>query len=342
MLHISSYQTLGIPPFMFFYIAAVLTAVAVAGLAAVKRNFGIREFAVIVSAGIFAFIIGGKLVVFDSTQWNYLFTHLQLPEENGKAAIGAILGLMAGLWAASKILGKTESVLNLFALALPMGLAVQGLGCLSAGCCHGQLTQVPWGVTYGPGTIAYIEQQQIGLIPLDASSSLAMHPTPIYTILACILIVCIVWKTRDHWKSPSGNFQFSIILFLAYRVAEGISTYSLSPLEWMGLNTTAWKAILLVLLSFIFVYRERKIKHPKPVLNYSRNSTRNHFKLFTVALFLVIFSLQLGDWCTSDERCLIALIILPLCGWVLHYPCFCTDEPESRPPCRDTKILLVY
>jgi hypothetical protein len=52
---------------------------------------------------------------FDGEQWNYLFSQFQLPEETGKSTIGAILGLILGLCVAARLVGKNESVLNLFA-----------------------------------------------------------------------------------------------------------------------------------------------------------------------------------------------------------------------------------
>jgi len=256
MLHISDVQLLEVNYYAIIHIAAILTAVVTAGFAAAKTKIGIREFAVIVSFGILTLLIGSKLLRFDSYQWNYLFSQFHLPEENGKSTIGGILGLIIGLCLAARLLGKNESVLNLFALSIPLALAVQGMACLSAGCCHGALTNLPWGITYGPGTRPFIEQQQLGLIPDDAINSLAVHPSQIYTILVCLCIAFIIWKSRFMWKSNTGNFLFALILFLTYRVVEGISAYSLPPVMWLGINSTIWKVLLLILLSTLFIYSE--------------------------------------------------------------------------------------
>ncbi len=318
MIHISISQPFGVQYYGLFYIAAVLTGVGIAGIAAIKSKFGTREFAVIVSSGILTLLIVSKLVMFDGAQWNYLFTHYNLPEENGKSTIGAVLGLIIGLWSAGRWLGKNESVLNLFALSLPLGLAVQGLACLSAGCCHGALTNLPWGVTYGPGTRPFIEQQQLGLIPSDAITSLAVHPSQFYTILACLFIAFIVWRTRTLWKSPAGNFMFSIILFLIYRVAEGLSSYSLPARVWMGMNSTGWKAWMLILLSSVLLYQEWKVRHNHTSDKTSRiHGSYYDLRIISLALITLTMSIRLAGWFNSGERALILLILFPLCGLVI-------------------------
>lgn len=318
MLHISADQPFGVHYYTLFHIAAILMGVVFAGFAALKSKFGIREFAVIVSSGILALTIGSKLMMFDGSQWNYWFTQFHLPEEDEKSTFGALLGMIIGLWFAGKLLGKNKSVLNLFALSLPLGLAVQGLACLSSGCCRGGLTDLPWGITYGPGTRPFIEQQQLGLISSDAATSLAVHPNQIYTLLVCVCITLIVWRRRSLWKSPSGNFMFSIILFLVYRVIEGLAPYSLPAMEWMGMNSTVWKALFLFLFSLLFIYQEWKARRTKYIVKDSKLPVVYFdLKIFSLALIIFIISIQLGDWFSSSEGALMLLIILPLCGLVI-------------------------
>jgi len=318
MIHISDIPFLDAGNTMFFHIAAVCIAFLFAGVAAIKSKFGFRDFAIIASSGLLTLIIGSKLAAFDNTQWAYLFREANLPIETNKNTIGAILGLMIGLWAAAKILGKKESVLNLFAVSLPLGIGVHGLSCLSAGCCHGDLTSVPWGITYGPNTRAYTEQVQVGMIPSDALTSLAVHPNQLYTIIACVIMAIVVWKMRTFWKSAAGSFIFAIILYLVYRVIEGIAGYSLPSKELLGMTTLMWKVVLLMSFTTILIIRERISKPSSQAI--SSNPTPDQYynlKLLALSFLNLTLSIQMADWFTSIERSLIVLIVFPLCGIVM-------------------------
>ena len=318
MIHISDIPFMDADNFMSFHIAAVCTAFISAGIVAIKSKFGFRDFAVIASAGILTLIIGSKLAAFDSTQWAYLISESNLPIENNKNTIGAILGLMIGLWAAAKLLGKKESVLNLFAVSLPLGIGVQGLSCLSAGCCHGDLTSVSWGITYGPNTRAYTEQVQVGMIPSDALTSLPVHPNQIYTMLACIIMAIVVWKMRAFWKSTAGSFIFAIILYLSYRVIEGLAGYSLPSKELLGMSTLIWKVAILLFFTLVLFIRER-ISKPSSQAKSSNPTPDQYYnlKLMAIAFLSLTLSIQLADWLTSVERALILVIVFPLCVIVM-------------------------
>jgi len=318
MIHISDIPFLDTDNFFIFHIAAVCTAFICAGVAAIKSKFGFRDFAVIASTGMLTLLIGSKLVAFDNTQWAYLFREGSLPIENGQSTLGAIMGLMIGLWAAAKIIGKQESVLNLFAISLPLGIAVQGFACLSAGCCHGDLTSVPWGITYGPNTRAYTEQVQVGMIPSDALNSLAVHPNQFYTIIACIIIAIVVWRMQSFWKSAAGSFLFAIILYLSYRVIEGLAGYSLPSKELLGMSTLIWKVVILLLFSLILFIRERTAKLSSQAISSERASDQYYnLKILALSFLSLTLSIQLADWFTSDQRTIILMIVFPLCGIVM-------------------------
>lgn len=53
------------------------------------------------------------------------------------------------------------------------------LGCMTAGCCHGSPTEMPWGVIFPNGSMAHAEQQSQGLVALG-DPALPVHPTQLY------------------------------------------------------------------------------------------------------------------------------------------------------------------
>jgi prolipoprotein diacylglyceryltransferase len=319
MFHISTSHADGVHYYMLFYLAAILTGITGAAIAAYKRDIHFKEFAVIISVSLLSVLIGSKMVKFDSTQWFSLFNDGHLPVENGKSVLGAIAGGLIGLWIVGKIIGKKKAVLDLFAVSFPLGMAVQRIGCLLAGCCHGIVTSMPWGITYGPGSKPYMDQLQLGLIPADASVSLAIHPIPIYNILACIFVAILASTSSSRWKSPSGKIIFLIILFLVFRFGEEFLRYSVKPETWLGIKPVQW-----IVLSFIFIlsallfYREHQyarliIRALKPSIPESGHS----LKIFMLSILTLAVSYQIRDWLTSDEKMVVVFILVPLCGLVI-------------------------
>jgi prolipoprotein diacylglyceryltransferase len=304
--------------YMLFHIAAVTTCVVFTGIAAAKTKFGFREFAVIVSTGILGLIVGGKILSFDSDQWRFLISEGHLPAENGKSTLGALLGLMLGLWFSAKIIYKNHSILDLFAVSVPLGLAVQGFGCLSAGCCHGEVTNLPWGISYGPQTRIFYHQVHQGLIPHDATHSLAVHPSQLYTVIASLMIAFIVWKMRNRWKSASASFNFFIILYLVYRIGEHISSYSLPGGTWLGMPAIIVKILILIIFTTLLWHRERKYDpNNKTAEEHAAMDRFYDLKIILIALFTMTISMFLSDWLSIDEKTLLIIIIFPLCGLVL-------------------------
>ncbi|MDY6824563.1 MAG: prolipoprotein diacylglyceryl transferase [Thermodesulfobacteriota bacterium] len=74
-------------------------------------------------------------------------------------------------------LGTTADIL---ALAMPLGHAVGRIGCFFAGCCHGKVTDLPWGVCFNdPNTLA----RPMG-VPL--------HPTQLYSSAGNLIVFLII------------------------------------------------------------------------------------------------------------------------------------------------------
>ena len=57
-------------------------------------------------------------------------------------------------------------VLDLLAPSLMLGIALGRLGCFMNGCCFGGLSDLPWAVSFPPGSPAYMQQLDEGVISL--------------------------------------------------------------------------------------------------------------------------------------------------------------------------------
>lgn len=87
---------------------------------------------------------------------------------------------------------------------LGLGPFIGRWSCFLNGCCFGKLSSVPWAIVYPHGTYAFAAQARQGFVDSLASSSLPVHPLPIYLSingLALFLLFSWLWKQN---KFPAG------------------------------------------------------------------------------------------------------------------------------------------
>mgnify|MGYP001227135695 CR=1 FL=1 len=92
---------------------------------------------------------------------------------------------------------------DLFAPGAALGQAVGRMGCLLAGCCYGQTTEVPWGITF-TNTLA---AANVGT-PLDK----ALHPTQLYEAAAMLLVLGLLLAGERRWKPFAGRSFWTYLL----------------------------------------------------------------------------------------------------------------------------------
>ena len=94
---------------------------------------------------------------------------------------------------------------DLFAPGIALGQAVGRMGCLLAGCCYGQTTEVPWGITF-TNTLAFTN---VGT-PLN----IALHPTQLYEAAAMLLVLGLLLAGEQRWKHfPGRTFWTYLLLY---------------------------------------------------------------------------------------------------------------------------------
>jgi phosphatidylglycerol:prolipoprotein diacylglycerol transferase len=124
--------------------------------------------------GLVGALLGGEL---------YVFLAAPGPVADGaeRGAIGALAG--AAAFGALVLRLRGGEFLRYADAAVPgiaLGYAVYRIGCFINGCCFGIPTDLPWGVTFGPGTEAFASQIAQGLISSEAARTLWVHPTQLY------------------------------------------------------------------------------------------------------------------------------------------------------------------
>ena len=101
-----------------------------------------------------------------------------------------------------------RDLLDVVALPVLAGVAVQRVGCVIAGCCWGDVaTHVP-GIRYPFGSFAYEQHLAEGLIDASAASSLPVHAVQIYELAMLLSVIAVGTKIRwqDHSKGMLGFY----------------------------------------------------------------------------------------------------------------------------------------
>ena len=88
-------------------------------------------------------------------------------------------------------------LLDLFAVAVPVGQAFGRVGCLLNGCCYGRPSDSCLAVSYPPFSIPYMEQIQAGLLGKGAARSLPVLPSQLVEAAGCVLLfLALQWLYR--------------------------------------------------------------------------------------------------------------------------------------------------
>lgn len=313
MFNITRSQEEGAFYYMVCSIAGIIVGIILAGREARKNNLSLRAFGAIVATGIISMIVGSKLVLFDHLQWTTLLQEGHLAPQNAKSIVGAMIGGMIGVWAAGKWYGYKKSVLDLFAVAGLVALAIQRMGCLFSGCCHGDITSAPWGITYGPETQPYLEQLQLGLISPEATTSLPVLPDPIFNIIACIGFALLVKRSASIWKASGSKFIFAILLYLGFRFVEDFFRFYLEPQEWYGLTAMQFKvAICFIPLLLLIIFKEKKTASQKLLKTNAIEPKQSNIRIAFHSIFNLLVIFLLAPWLRADEELIIMLVMIPM------------------------------
>ncbi|MBU1247720.1 MAG: prolipoprotein diacylglyceryl transferase [Proteobacteria bacterium] len=118
---------------------------------------------------------------------------------------GLAVGLLVGLWEGRRRKQPFLKWLDCVVPGIALGQAVGRIGCLTAGCCYGSETTVPWAVTF---------TDPLCLAP----AAVALHPTQIYHALSGFTVFAILVSLRDRFKGPGQRTGLYLILFALFRI----------------------------------------------------------------------------------------------------------------------------
>ncbi len=174
-------------------------------------------------------------------------------------ALGLVIGFAVARWTGM----YRESAIrlaDLFAPALPAGIAVVRVGCFFTGCCFGTRCDLPWATTYAPPAAAWVKHVRDGHLAAESAASLPVHPLQLYEAVLCLLLTGWVLRLQ---RGPHSNGQPFIITLV------GLATIrlALAPLR-ADLPTYVWTIDLVILLAGLVatvLLRTAPISSPVPV-----------------------------------------------------------------------------
>lgn len=121
--------------------------------------------------------------------------------DGGMAFIGAAVITAAFAFFYLRQHGHGLLALDALALGVAMTHGIGRIGCFLAGCCYGQPTDLPIGVSFPVGSIAQFTQAQLGLIEA-AEPTAHLHPTQLYEAAFCFAIGLFLWSRFKRGAIP--------------------------------------------------------------------------------------------------------------------------------------------
>ncbi len=233
--------------FVFFLTAGVAICVVVEWTLGRRWGEPALAWAALIAAGIFGAVVGSKLYMSQLGAWSPALAAGALPVIHGKNLLGAVAGTLVAVWGLRWLLGSRARFADALGLALPVAILVGRAGCLFTGCCHGTVSDVPWAMRYGAGSVAHGHHVADGLLHSGAATSLAIHPAQLYEMLLVLPLVVLVFRLRGHLRRDGSLLLVTIIGYGVIRCAQEFFRYGGEPIG--GLKPVQWGLLMAILVS---------------------------------------------------------------------------------------------
>ena len=205
-------------------------------------------------------LLGAKLMLllvdFDrfTSDWSQL---LVLLKSGGVFYGGLLLAVPLSWWYIRRYKLPLWTTCDLFAPGIALGHAIGRMGCLMAGCCYGQATEVPWAITF-TNTLA---AANVGT-PLGV----ALHPTQVYEAIAELLVLGLLLTGERRWRPFAGRtFWTYLLMYPLARIV--IEFYRGDPrgMVFETIPTSQFVSVLIIPISIaMLIYLGRRQDNGTP------------------------------------------------------------------------------
>jgi phosphatidylglycerol:prolipoprotein diacylglycerol transferase len=315
--------------YALFYFLAFLAGLILLVIEGQKRKFPIVPWLLVITTAFLFFMAGSQVIKFSAADWLQIFRFEKLNHVPARSVLGGILFVVPALVMAKYALRFRYSMMDAFAFVLPVGMVIQRMGCLLAGCCHGRPTSVPWGIKYNGISDAFQHHRLENLIPPNASFSLPVHPAQVYDMIGCLLILLALACLKRFIRVSGNLFLTAILLYGHVRfVTEFFRAPASGSINMMGLTIVQVFLLLLIpiLLSIILV-RERRIREHSAG---AETSSPPRLQLVLYSTFIVFLFLLFSRWLSPLEVVTLNLVLLPTLALICWHIFKCVTVAKMR------------
>ncbi len=192
----------------FFMTVATLAAVGIAFFLAFRAGLPKKRTAVVLAVAVLGAFLGARLLnVALNRQFYGSWGSVFQPSFSGLSLYGGLLLACAfGLAAARVLHVQSWKLLDAAVPSVAVGLVLARVGCFLNGCCFGRPTDLPWGVSYPHGSLAWVYDAAYGRLDLFGGSS-AVHPTQLYEIGGVVVAggLAMWWGSSVKSRRPVGT-----------------------------------------------------------------------------------------------------------------------------------------
>lgn len=279
-----------------------------------KHKYPKFQWLLIIVTGYICFTIGSHVLAVNAESFKMLFSGEGWPVSEGKSLVSGLLLAIPAMLLVKYLFKFNYAIFEPYAITLPLGIAIQRIGCLAAGCCYGKATELPWGISYNYGHSSHYMQWEQGLISSSELQALPIHPVQIYEGILCLLIVGIIlYLYKRKWMKDQLIYTSLFLYFIArffteFFRAEAAHTVGLN--SYYGLNTVQWIVLILSLIYLYVLIKKKSVSSISPGTEQGRKDIS--FKEY--AWFILLFGMILTTpkFYSSLELLLLGLLFIPL------------------------------
>jgi phosphatidylglycerol---prolipoprotein diacylglyceryl transferase len=190
---------------------------------------------------------------------------LTLARSGGVFYGGLIAAVVVALWFLWRHRMPMWTVTDVFAPGIALGHVIGRMGCLFAGCCYGERTDVPWAVTF---------TNPLANATAGTPLNTPLHPTQLYDAGAELLILIVLLATERRGRPFPGRTFWGYIL--AYAVSRFIIEFYRGDARGTvgALSTSQFVSLLLIPLSIVMLVVLARRGSPAPSATSKRAKAR--------------------------------------------------------------------
>jgi phosphatidylglycerol---prolipoprotein diacylglyceryl transferase len=141
--------------------------------------------------------------------------------------------------------------LDVMAPAIAVGTLFGRLGCFLNGCCYGDRCDLPWAVSFPKPSPPWEHQWVLNLIPANATQSLPLHPTQLYSAIDALVILILL---TAYYPLRRRDGEVMGLLMITYPITRFLIEYLRSDEGVFFAGMTISQTISLLLLMAGGVY----------------------------------------------------------------------------------------